>query len=103
MIRRPPRSPLFPYTTLSRSPGGTASDNLTSDTTPSFTIDVSTATAGDTIELLNGGASFSTPGTHTLTAADISPRSYTLTADTPGTGAQDGRGAGRERGENSGV
>ena len=73
----------------SAGPGGTASDNLTSDTTPSFTIDVSTATAGDTIELLNGGASFATPVTHTLTAADIAAGSYTLTADTLGTGAHD--------------
>src|SRR5260221_3699083 len=41
------------------------------------------------IELLDGGASFATPVTHTLTAADIAAGSYTLTAGALGTGAHD--------------
>ncbi|WLA94664.1 Ig-like domain-containing protein [Bradyrhizobium elkanii] len=73
----------------SAGPGGTTSDDLTNDATPSFTIDVSTATAGDTIELLDGGSSFATPITHTLTAGEIAAGSYTLTAATLGTGAHD--------------
>lgn len=37
------------------------------------------AVAGDTIELMLGGASFSTPLTHVLTAAEITAGSYTFT------------------------
>src|ERR1035441_10995927 len=34
MIRRPPRSTLFPYTTLFRSPGSVAMDGLTGEEKP---------------------------------------------------------------------
>src|SRR5258708_37751937 len=110
MIRRPPSSTLFPSTTLSRSidstiatlgapdlqtasdsagPGGTASDNLASDTTPSFTIDVSTATAGDTIELLNGGASFFFLMIRRPPRSTLFPYTTLFRSDTLGTGAHD--------------
>src|SRR3712207_8598312 len=36
MIRRPPRSTLFPYTTLFRSSGGTASGRSRRSTSPAF-------------------------------------------------------------------
>ena len=52
-------------------PQGTNSDNLTDITTPSFTIAVNNATAGDTVELLNDGSSFTVPVTHVLTQAEI--------------------------------
>ena len=73
----------------SAGPGGSTSDNLTNDATPSFTINVSTATAGDTIELLDGGSSFGVPVTHTLSQAEIDLGTYTLTAPTLGTGDHD--------------
>ena len=66
--------------------GGNTSDNLTNVTTPSFTINVSTATAGDTVELLNNGSSFGAPVTHVLTQGEITAGSITLTAGTLGDG-----------------
>ncbi len=70
-------------------PGGSDQDNLTTNTTPSFTIDVSNATAGDTIELLADGSSFATPVTHTLTQDEIDAGTVTLTAGSLSEGAND--------------
>ena len=67
-------------------PGGNTSDNLTKDNTPDFSINVSTATAGDTVELLNNGSSFGAPVTHVLTQGEITAGSITLTAGTLGDG-----------------
>src|SRR5438067_6348920 len=44
MIRRPPRSTLFPYTTLFRSTGGTLANNISFLLVPS--IDVGSGTVG---------------------------------------------------------
>src|SRR6202008_2419963 len=68
------------------SDSGNTSDNLTNVTTPSFTIDVSDATAGDTVELLDNGSSFAAPVTHVLTQGEITAGSITLTAGTLGDG-----------------
>ena len=67
-------------------PGGNTSDNLTNDNTPDFSINVSGATAGDTVELLNNGSSFGAPVTHVLTQGEITAGSITLTAGTLGDG-----------------
>ena len=67
-------------------PGGNTSDNLTKDNTPDFSINVSGATAGDTVELLNNGSSFGAPVTHVLTQGEITAGSITLTAGTLGDG-----------------
>ena len=74
-------------TTDTAGPGGTTGDDLTKDNTPDFAINVSTAIAGDTIELLADGSSFATPVTHTLTQAEIDAGSFTLTAGTLTDGA----------------
>ena len=47
---------------------------------------MSTATAGDTVELLNNGSSFGAPVTHVLTQGEITAGSITLTAGTLGDG-----------------
>ena len=47
---------------------------------------MSTATAGDTVELLNNGSSFGAPVTHVLTQGEITTGSITLTAGTLGDG-----------------
>ena len=67
-------------------PGGNTSDNLTKDNTPDFSINVSGATAGDTVELLNNGSPFGAPVTHVLTQGEITAGAITLTAGTLGDG-----------------
>jgi VCBS repeat-containing protein len=67
-------------------PGGNTSDNLTKDNTPDFAINVATATAGDTVELLDNGSSFAAPVTHVLTQGEITTGSITLTAGALGDG-----------------
>src|SRR5262249_55376241 len=67
-------------------PRGSTGDNPTQDKTPDFASNVSKATAGDTVGLLNNGTSFGTPGTHRLTQGEITTGSITLTAGTLGDG-----------------
>ena len=47
---------------------------------------MSTATAGDTVELLNNGSPFGAPVIHVLTQGEITTGSITLTAGTLGDG-----------------
>ncbi|MAW89394.1 MAG: hypothetical protein CMJ42_22975, partial [Phyllobacteriaceae bacterium] len=60
--------------------GSSDSDNLTNDDTPTFSIDVSGAEAGDVVELLVGGASLSPAVTYTVTGSETGP--VELTAGT---------------------
>ncbi|MFP1632457.1 beta strand repeat-containing protein, partial [Zhengella sp. ZM62] len=60
--------------------GDSDSDNLTNDDTPTFSIDVSGAEAGDVVELLVGGASLSPAVTYVVTGSETGP--VELTAGT---------------------
>src|SRR2546429_1875127 len=87
MIRRPPRSTLFPYTTLFRSVtvtaaiatgGGTLGGTLTATTNgsgvASFTNLAITGTAGDrTLSFTATGLTSATSGTITITAGGGAP------------------------------
>src|SRR5262249_32431623 len=73
----PLNAPDLTTATDTAGPGGNSSDNLTKDNTPDFTINVSNATAGDTVELLNNGSSFASPVTHLLTQTEITAGSIT--------------------------
>src|SRR5260370_21336508 len=83
MIRRPPRSTLFPYTTLFRSSGTTDSNNYAIDTVrPTATIVVadSTLTAGDTSLVtitFSEAVSGFTDSAHTSTPSTLDPRKPT--------------------------
>ena len=57
-------------------------------TAPSFTVALcSTVVAGDTVQLLLGGAALAHPVTHTITAADITAGSVSLTVTAGDLGA----------------
>ena len=59
--------------------GSSNSDNITSATAPSFTVALgATVVAGDTVELLLGGAPLAHPVTHTVTAAEVTAGSVNL-------------------------
>src|SRR2546430_12103240 len=79
MIRRPPRSTLFPYTTLFRSTGG-ASANITcggagaSTTLPSVTLNNLTINRANGINL---GGDVTVGGTLTLTAGAFRSEEHT--------------------------
>jgi VCBS repeat-containing protein len=66
---------------IAASDSGTSStDNITKVTNPTFTVALnSTVVAGDTVELLVGGSSLANPVIHTITAADVSAHSVSLT------------------------
>src|SRR5256886_11124232 len=86
MIRRPPRSTLFPYTTLFRSPTGSLQAG-------SGTTETLTATVGNTVntqvtwqvDTVTGGnatvGTISTSGVYTVPATVPSPATVTITAD----------------------
>ena len=59
--------------------GSSNSDNITSATAPAFTVALgATVVAGDTVELLLGGAPLAHPVTHTVTAAEVTAGSVNL-------------------------
>ena len=59
--------------------GSSNSDNITGITSPTFTVALnSTVAAGDVVELLLSGASFTHAVTHTITSADITAGSVSL-------------------------
>ncbi|UWU74072.1 Ig-like domain-containing protein [Bradyrhizobium huanghuaihaiense] len=60
--------------------GSSSSDNTTNVTAPTFTVALgANVAAGDTIQLLLNGSPFAHPVTHTISAADISAQSVSLT------------------------
>ena len=60
--------------------GSSSTDNLTDVTAPSFTVALgATVVAGDTVQLLLGNAPLAHPVTHTITAADVTAGSVSLT------------------------
>ena len=59
--------------------GSSNADNITNVTAPSFTVALNpTVVAGDSVQLLLGGAALTHAITHTITAADVSAGSVTL-------------------------
>ena len=66
---------------MRRSDSGISStDNLTDVTAPTFTVALgATVVAGDTVQLLLGGSPLAHPVTHTITAADVTAGSVSLT------------------------
>ena len=68
--------------------GTSQTDDITDVTAPSFTVALgSTVVAGDTVQLLLGGAALAHPVTHTITAADITAGSVSLTVTAGDLGA----------------
>ena len=60
--------------------GISSTDNLTDVTAPTFTVALgATVVAGDTVQLLLGGSPLAHPVTHTITAADVTAGSVSLT------------------------
>src|SRR5256885_11206599 len=70
MIRRPPRSTLFPYTTLFRSPAGTGMEYYRNvDVDRDETIGEAEREAMDEFPEILGGAEIPQPVQHTVMAA----------------------------------
>jgi hypothetical protein len=68
--------------------GASSTDNITNVTAPSFTVALgSTVAVGDTVQFLLNGAALAHPVTHTITAADFSTGSVTLTVTSGDLGA----------------
>ena len=68
--------------------GTSHSDGITDVTAPSFDVALDpTVAAGDTVQLLLGGSALAHPVTHTITAADITARSVSLTVTAGDLGA----------------
>ena len=68
--------------------GISSTDNITDVTAPSFTVALNpTVAAGDTVQLLLGGSALAHPVTHTITAADITAGSVSLTVTAGDLGA----------------
>ena len=68
--------------------GTSHTDGVTDVTAPTFTVALgSTVVAGDTVQLLFGGAALAHPVTHTITAADITAGSVSLTVTAGDLGA----------------
>ena len=62
--------------------GTSHTDGVTDVTAPTFTVALNpTVAAGDTVQLLLGGSALAHPVTHTITAADITAGSVSLTRD----------------------
>ncbi|MDN4983836.1 Ig-like domain-containing protein [Bradyrhizobium sp. WYCCWR 13022] len=60
--------------------GSSSTDNITNVTAPIFTVALGTnVVVGDTVELLLGGSSLATPVLHTVTSADVTAHSVSLT------------------------
>ena len=68
-----------PALTAASDSGTSHTDGLTDVTAPTFTVALNpTVAAGDTVQLLLGGAALAHPVTHTVTAADITAGSISL-------------------------
>src|SRR4029077_2941781 len=65
--------------------GASANDNITAVTSPTFTVALNpTVAAGDTVQLLLGGSALAHNVTHTITSADITAGSVSLTVTAGG-------------------
>ena len=68
--------------------GVSATDNITAVTSPTFTVALDpTVAAGDTVQLLLGGSALAHNVTHTITSADITAGSVSLTVTAGDLGA----------------
>ena len=77
-----------PALTAASDSGTSQSDDITDVTAPTFTVALgSTVVAGDTVQLLLGGVGMENPVTHTVTAADITAGSVSLTVTAGDLGA----------------
>ena len=77
-----------PVLTAASDSGTSQTDNITDVTAPTFTVALdSTVAAGDTVQLLLGGSALAHPVTHTITAADITAGSVSLTVTAGDLGA----------------
>ncbi len=77
-----------PVLTAASDSGTSHTDGITDVTAPTFTVALNpTVAAGDTVQLLLGGSPLAHPVTHTVTAADISAGSVSLTVTAGDLGA----------------
>ena len=69
-----------PVLAAASNSGTSHSDDITDVTAPSFTVALgATVVAGDTVQLLLGGSALAHPVTHTITAAEVTAGSVSLT------------------------
>ncbi|WGS19721.1 Ig-like domain-containing protein [Bradyrhizobium sp. ISRA463] len=69
-----------PALTAASDSGSSSTDNITKVTNPTFTVALNpTVAVGDTVQLLLGGSALAHNVTHTITSADISAGSVSLT------------------------
>ena len=77
-----------PALTAASDSGTSHTDGITDVTAPTFTVALNpTVAAGDTVQLLLGGVALAHPVTHTITAADITAGSVSLTVTAGDLGA----------------
>ena len=77
-----------PILTTASDSGTSHTDGITNVTAPTFTVALnSTVVAGDTVQLLLGGSPLAHPVTHTVTAADVTAGSVSLTVTAGDLGA----------------
>ena len=77
-----------PVLTTASDSGTSHTDGITDVTAPTFTVALNpTVAAGDTVQLLLGGSALAHPVTHTITAAEITAGSVSLTVTAGDLGA----------------
>ena len=77
-----------PILTAASDSGTSHTDGITNVTAPTFTVALnSTVVAGDTVQLLLGGSALAHPVTHTVTTADVTAGSVSLTVTAGDLGA----------------
>ncbi len=77
-----------PVLTAAANSGTSHTDGITDVTAPTFTVALNpTVAAGDTVQLLLGGSALAHPVTHTITPADVTAGSITLTVTAGDLGA----------------
>ncbi len=77
-----------PVLSAASDSGASHTDGITDVTAPSFTVALGpTVAAGDTVQLLLGGSALAHPVTHTVTAADVTTGSLSLTVTAGDLGA----------------
>ena len=77
-----------PVLTVASDSGTSHTDGITNVTAPTFTVALnSTVAAGDTVQLLLAGSALAHPVTHTVTAADVTAGSISLTVTAGDLGA----------------